>query len=628
MNALIKRSMFLGAVLISLTIFSQSVVAQTSLSGNLTVDNQFVAYISTNADNTAPSTQIGADLVWQTVSAITPTVLTAGATNYLHIVGTDIGPPAMFLGEFALDNALFQFADGSQNLLTDLTNWTASTAGFGGAPATLESFGTNGAPTAPWGNFALIDDNAEFIWAVGEGTPPTVYFTAAITPVTVDINIQSTENSDDPVVAGSGPGNMSFTFTVTNDGANDATGVVADFTVNVTGFPVGVCIPQVDTGTFTNLTWDIGDLAGGSTATATFDLDCEIYAASEHNSTYEIILDLTSVDQVDTDDTNNSSSQMATIIRLATFDITKIWDGGEVEVTLTCDGVAVSTGFTSGLMASFTYGGFADGEDCSVTETVPSGYSPTYSADCNVTGVLSGSTYACDITNDVSLARFNVTKIFSDGSVNDVVVAITCDDGLPLHETATISSDDPTGVNFVVKSFIDGAMNCEIAEIGSTPGYEPATGCSYSNVTAGDYDCELTNAAEDATFTVYMEWIIPTEGGVEIDEDVDVTITCISFDSTVEVTKATLGDGESLQVTVDTTLGSATCGAVQDSLPSGVEPSSVGCGPRTVSAGDSLSCTFTNTVFFEGIPTLSQYGLALLALLMLGVGMVGFRRFA
>jgi hypothetical protein len=45
-------------------------------------------------------------------------------------------------------------------------------------------------------------------------------------------------------------------------------------------------------------------------------------------------------------------------------------------------------------------------------------------------------------------------------------------------------------------------------------------------------------------------------------------------------------------------------------------------------AGGNSSCTFTNTVFFEGIPTLSQYGLALMALLMLGVGMVGFRRFA
>ena len=40
------------------------------------------------------------------------------------------------------------------------------------------------------------------------------------------------------------------------------------------------------------------------------------------------------------------------------------------------------------------------------------------------------------------------------------------------------------------------------------------------------------------------------------------------------------------------------------------------------------SCTITNTIFFEGIPTLNQYGLALMALLMLGIGLVGFRRFA
>jgi len=32
-------------------------------------------------------------------------------------------------------------------------------------------------------------------------------------------------------------------------------------------------------------------------------------------------------------------------------------------------------------------------------------------------------------------------------------------------------------------------------------------------------------------------------------------------------------------------------------------------------------------VFFEGIPTLNHYGMAILALLMLGVGFVGFRRF-
>ena len=53
-----------------------------------------------------------------------------------------------------------------------------------------------------------------------------------------------------------------------------------------------------------------------------------------------------------------------------------------------------------------------------------------------------------------------------------------------------------------------------------------------------------------------------------------------------------------------------------------------GCGNLVVSVGNGDSCTITNTVFYEGIPTLNQYGLAILALLMLGVGMVGFRRFS
>jgi len=52
-----------------------------------------------------------------------------------------------------------------------------------------------------------------------------------------------------------------------------------------------------------------------------------------------------------------------------------------------------------------------------------------------------------------------------------------------------------------------------------------------------------------------------------------------------------------------------------------------GCGDLVVSAGHGDSCLITNTVFFEGIPTLNQYGMMLLALLMLGAGMVGFRRF-
>ena len=78
---------------------------------------------------------------------------------------------------------------------------------------------------------------------------------------------------------------------------------------------------------------------------------------------------------------------------------------------------------------------------------------------------------------------------------------------------------------------------------------------------------------------------------------------------------------------MDVTEGSAECSASESILQSGVESSSSGCGPVDLGPGGSHTCTFTNTVFFEGIPTLSQYGLAIMALLMLAVGYIGFRRF-
>jgi hypothetical protein len=72
---------------------------------------------------------------------------------------------------------------------------------------------------------------------------------------------------------------------------------------------------------------------------------------------------------------------------------------------------------------------------------------------------------------------------------------------------------------------------------------------------------------------------------------------------------------------------STSCWVVEEDQGSTVEVEN-GCMNIVVSVGNGDTCTITNTVFFEGIPTLSQYGLVLMALLMLGVGMVGFRRFA
>jgi len=258
-----------------------------------------------------------------------------------------------------------------------------------------------------------------------------------------------------------------------------------------------------------------------------------------------------------------------------------------------------------------------------------------------------GSSVLFDLSTVVT--NFTVIKEFSDDNPGPVDVHLRCNTGLPLEQDFTISKD--TIVTFVVKSFEPGTMDCEVWET-PVPGYmgdyaasatsgiagsisDDSDGCYYDDIVNGGFICEITNNADPATFTVYKQWNIFNEGGDEVDEEAEVTIVC---DSRIMNAGAWggkpywylrdyLGDGDSLTAMVDTLDGPANCWANESLDQSGVE-SSDDCYSRSIPAGGSSECTFVNTVFFEGIPTLSQYGLALMALLMLGMGMVGFRRFS
>jgi len=250
----------------------------------------------------------------------------------------------------------------------------------------------------------------------------------------------------------------------------------------------------------------------------------------------------------------------------------------------------------------------------------------------------------CTFTNVLEVeetrATFLVTKDYSDDNDDEVQVTLTCNNGLPLEQSFMISEGNP--VLFVITQFTNGFPDCTVTETDVADGYTPSydngsetsdESCAYSGVTEGDYTCDITNNADPAEFTVYKEWVIEGAGGHEVLEQVSVTIVCNNpieggYDtgSDYRLSEYLYGD-DSLTVSVETTERSAECQAWEDVLSqSGVE-SSDDCGPRTILAGGSSSCTFTNTVFFEGIPTLSQYGMALMALLMLGVGFVGLRRF-
>jgi len=233
---------------------------------------------------------------------------------------------------------------------------------------------------------------------------------------------------------------------------------------------------------------------------------------------------------------------------------------------------------------------------------------------------------------------FNVTKTFSDGNDAEVEVTLTCNSGLPLEQSFTIAGGDTDGVTFVVTNIPDAGADCEVTESGGPDGYtavmNDGAGCAWPDVTAGFFRCLITNEANPATYTVVKDWVLEGTGGDIVDAVADVTITCDGAiegeteDNGTWTKTGDLGDGDTLvaEVAVGTLADPTTCSASETITQSGVESEASGCGAVALGAGDSHTCTFTNTVFFEGIPTLSQWGMALMALLMLGVGFIGFRR--
>ena len=249
-------------------------------------------------------------------------------------------------------------------------------------------------------------------------------------------------------------------------------------------------------------------------------------------------------------------------------------------------------------------------------------------------------------------ANFQVTKTFSDGETDDVEVTLSCNGGIPLQQSFTISGDGP-GVTFVVSNLPDGGADCQVTETAGVDGYTPiyngGAGCSWTGVTSGLRTCEITNEPSEFDFVVDFEW---DETAADASGSVDVNLYCtnvVNPDGSLDTsTRVSPDNPYTATATTDTEFEWLGVGAANDDedadgdpvnpttcwamVPEGgIDDSTVevsGCEPFVVNVGDDeANCTMTASVFFEGIPTLSQYGLAVMALLMLGVGFVGFRRF-
>jgi hypothetical protein len=252
---------------------------------------------------------------------------------------------------------------------------------------------------------------------------------------------------------------------------------------------------------------------------------------------------------------------------------------------------------------------------------------------------------------------FLVSKTFTDDSPGSVDVTLSCNTGLPLTQTHTISEGDP--VAFVVKSYESGMMDCTITE-DSTSGYtatyaasgesdnsesDPDAACRFIDIAGGATNaCDITNTPTAVPVVIEKEWVWSgaSQGGVN--PYYQLTLWCNSEieGGYPEDYDGNLGSPSSLSdlwyMTYDgygsdiftamvvPNYPSSSCWVEENIVDDTVEVDNE-CGDIEVSVNMGDECKITNTVFFEGIPTLNQYGLAIMALLMLGVGMVGFRRF-
>lgn len=249
--------------------------------------------------------------------------------------------------------------------------------------------------------------------------------------------------------------------------------------------------------------------------------------------------------------------------------------------------------------------------------------------------------------------RIQVSKTYDDNNPNEVQVTLDCNTGLPIMQTHGVAPGNP--INFVVTSIdaTEEGPNCEVYEE-ETPGYAPTyavpscheytgdceadntppdTGCYYTDIHPGEGDsqnfCDITNTLQPSTLTVNKEWLAFEDHPAFFINNATVTVSCsATADGEPDYWIWDLsGNNESRTFDIfPRWQGDTVCSVSENVIEHGVI--SEGCDDSYAfePGSPNASCDMTNTFFAEGIPTLSEWGLLIMTLLMMGVGLVAVRR--
>jgi len=350
-----------------------------------------------------------------------------------------------------------------------------------------------------------------------------------------------------------------------------------------------------------------------------------------------------------------------------------------VDVTMNCtSGNVDNTGNTyntksvaGGNYVSFNVTGFNQTTDesgesttCTITESnLPDEYFQVSATGCSQTMYHQDNSGDCTLTNGPDRATFIVEKIWDQRGPTDALEVnahLSCT-GATSTEQDVVFTATTNAVMFVynIHDIPEGQqVDCTITEDvpegyrarydcndeGCGDSSNNVQACFYSDVAFyGVYTCTITNRPRPAIVTVTKTWIIEGasqgfDGGFWLGANCDSPIDgpqdregCYGspFDCWAEIREddATLGSTDYEFTIIKPNYPFTRCAFWENPDDNVVEVEN-GCGRLKLGPAGEAECEFVNTVFFEGIPTLNEYGMAILALLMLGMGFVSFRRFA
>lgn len=413
---------------------------------------------------------------------------------------------------------------------TGTVNLTStSTIGSGGGPTAAFTAGVLSSHA-----IALNSGGSHSVTATNSAGPETGTSNLFTIDPRFDFTVTIAENAD-PVVPGSGAGNLVHTVTITNNGPSDATGVTVNVTQSLpTGTTLDSATPSGST-TFIAPTWTVGSLASGASETLTLTMTVGATTASGTSASTTATLTAPSGAQVinpgDDSDTEATSvaaeSDLAVTKTNAGASLTPGVDNVDYTITITNNGPSAIT--TASLTDTFPAGVTGITWTASVTAGTASGFTASGSGNIVETGLsisVGGTiTYVVNATVSAAVTGTTLSNTATSAPGSGASDPTPGNDSATANNTLTPSSDVGLSVTDSADPIVlSGTLTYSFTVSNTGPSDAANTsvvntipaGCTFSAATpsAGTYASgtgvwDVGTLASGATATLTLDVVVP-----------------------------------------------------------------------------------------------------------------------